>query len=107
VLLPGYDGSGEGQPSSKRSKLAEGGFAVRTYQRAQQSDREAQVRMCVKCGQSMLSFRVKVIIMTMVNANLCHISVILQIIENQCDQQHILLLSPRHDWFFTSMCEIR
>lgn len=45
MLLPGYDGDRTGQPSPKRSKLPGGGFAVRTYQRFQQSDREAQVNM--------------------------------------------------------------
>jgi hypothetical protein len=45
MLLPGYDGDGTGQPGAKRGKLPGGGFAVRTYQRFQQSDREAQVSM--------------------------------------------------------------
>ncbi|XP_023721247.1 uncharacterized protein LOC111872013 isoform X4 [Cryptotermes secundus] len=44
MLLPGYDCTGDGEPSPKRSKLPAGGFAVRTYQRSQQSDREAQER---------------------------------------------------------------
>jgi hypothetical protein len=62
MLLPGYDGDREGQPSPKR-KLPGGGFAVRTYQRCQQSDREAQVRVYVKCGYCLIAFRVKVLIM--------------------------------------------
>jgi hypothetical protein len=51
MLLPGYDCDGTGQPSPKRSKLPGGGFAVRTYQRFQLCDREAQVNeyMCKIC----------------------------------------------------------
>lgn len=64
MLLPGYDGTGEGEPSPKRSKLPAGGFAVRTYQRSQQSDREAQVCVRVKCRHCVIAFSVKVLIMT-------------------------------------------
>jgi hypothetical protein len=57
MLLPSYDDEG-GQPSSKRSKLLGGGYTVRTYQRSQQSNREAQVcsHICVNCSESVLSF---------------------------------------------------
>uniref|UniRef100_A0A347ZJA3 Putative OSA1 n=1 Tax=Reticulitermes speratus TaxID=60591 RepID=A0A347ZJA3_9NEOP len=47
MLLPSYDDGG-GQPSSKRSKLLGGGYTVRTYQRSQQSNREAQERKKIK-----------------------------------------------------------
>jgi len=57
MLLPSYDDGG-GQPSSKRSKLLGGGHTVRTYQRSQQSNREAQVctHIFVNCSVSMVVF---------------------------------------------------
>lgn len=56
MLLPSYD-DGEGQPSSKRSKLLGGGYAVRTYQCSQQSNRgQVCPHICVNCSENVIVF---------------------------------------------------
>jgi hypothetical protein len=74
MLLPGYDGDGEGQPSPKRNKLPGGGFAVRTYQRSQQSDREEQVCVYVKCGYCGIACRVLTVCQCQFVSHICSLT---------------------------------